>query len=301
MFTACLLLGITLTNPTIDNFKTIESQIECKTQHAAWYQNMDEQFDLKRAIYFKEAGRTSTLLLQPTFKGNGVSFRAIANGRKDSYFQELARKIRSVDNTFYLAFAPELADWQPYRITPNNTFADFKKAFRRVTYIFKQQGAKKVKFMFVVNNRFNGDYGPYSKYYPGDDVVDYVGIDGYNWGQTNQYNVWQNFDEVFSKSYAEIKMLTNKPIFISETASVEDKSNPYRKAIWIKDLWFKICTSYTHIQRVTWFSIKEERDGWMADWRIDSSINSIDAFKSIFAVGGSPCQSRPVILKKQGK
>ena len=35
-------------------------------------------------------------------------------------------------------------------------------------------------------------------YYPGDEYVDWTGVDGYNWGVRN--GGWQSFEQVFRKS-----------------------------------------------------------------------------------------------------
>ncbi|MBI4795197.1 MAG: hypothetical protein HY790_05055 [Deltaproteobacteria bacterium] len=78
-----------------------------------------------------------------------------------------------------------------------------------------------------------------SNYYPGDDYVDLLGMDGYNWGttQTMEKNGWQSrwrsFQEIFAPMYQELRSLSpHKPLLVFETASAMEGGD---KAWWIKE------------------------------------------------------------------
>lgn len=51
---------------------------------------------------------------------------------------------------------------------------------------------------------------------PGDDYVDWVCVDGYNWGNTDGGS-WQSFADVFKDIYPKVAS-KNKPILIGEMA-----------------------------------------------------------------------------------
>ena len=80
---------------------------------------------------------------------------------------------------------------------------------------------------------------------------------------------------------------------IGEFASNEDKNDPdnsesriinyidnkerdkSRKAVWVKEAFDKIKNDYKRIKIFTWFNIDKE-----ADWRVDSSNETLKAFRS---------------------
>jgi len=105
-------------------------------------------------------------------------------------------------------------------------------------------------------------------YYPGDQYVDWVGLDGYNWG----YSGWQSFDDIFSGAYQTLAALTAKPLMIGEFAAAEQGGD---KAAWIGDALQKLNSNYTRVKLFCWFNIDKERD-----WRIGSSASAEAAMRN---------------------
>ncbi|MBU1026402.1 MAG: hypothetical protein KKA31_01585, partial [Candidatus Margulisbacteria bacterium] len=113
----------------------------------------------------------------------------------------------------------------------------------------------------------NESWNEASDYYPGSAYVDWIGIDGYNWG----FGDWFTFDEIYSSSYATFSTY-GKPIMIGEFASAEDGGD---KAAWITSTFLTIKNDYPQIRAFNWFNINKERD-----WRINSSSSAEAAFKT---------------------
>ena len=105
-------------------------------------------------------------------------------------------------------------------------------------------------------------------YYPGDDYVDWTGVDGYNWGSTN--GGWQTFKQVFQKIYP-LLAAKGKPILIGEMASAEAGGD---KAQWIDEMIPTLKSTFPLFKGVVWFDVNKE-----TDWRIASSPNALAAFK----------------------
>ena len=120
-------------------------------------------------------------------------------------------------------------------------------------------------------------------YYPGDAYVDWLCFDGYNWGESSfgqQFNSqWESFDDIFKESYQRLQKISKeKPIIIGEFSSTEEGGN---KADWVADAFEKLENDYSQIKAIVWFHIAKE-----TDWRIDSSPESLEAFRS--ALDGNP-------------
>ena len=211
-----------------------------------------------------EAGAVPLLTWEPW----GHDLRAIANGDYDGYLHDVARSGAAFGQPVLLLPAHEMnGDWYPWGLGVNgNTPGDYIRAYRHIVRIFRQEGASNVKFVWAPN------VGTFSSLYPGDKYVDFLGLDGYNWGA--KYNEWDSFDQVFGSSYDEMVRLSNKPIIIPEFASNQDGGD---KPTWIRDAFSNhLATRYPHLRGIAWFNINKE-----TDWRVDSSDATLSAFRSV--------------------
>ncbi|MFH1541634.1 MAG: glycosyl hydrolase, partial [bacterium] len=159
-----------------------------------------------------------------------------------------------------LRFAHEMnGDWYPWCQEPEN----FKKAFVYIYSVIQNLKPKTSNLKLVWcpnNNNIPNEAGNnIAAYYPGDEYVDWVGVDGYNWG----YERWETFDQVFLKQYRQLIALTSKPVMIGEFGSAEAGGD---KGAWIKESLAKIKNEYPQIKLFCWFNINKERD-----WRIDEA------------------------------
>ena len=110
-----------------------------------------------------------------------------------------------------------------------------------------------------------------ANYYPGDDYVDWLCMDGYNWGTSQFLTRWQSFDDIFRSTYEQLRALNaTKPMMIGEMASSELGGD---KAAWIEDAFERLIQDYPQIRAVIWFDLDKE-----TNWRIDSSPASLKAF-----------------------
>jgi endoglucanase len=166
-----------------------------------------------------------------------------------------------------IPFSEMNGNWFPWSGTLNgNTPAKMIQSYRHIHDLFV--GAPNVKFGFAPNNGSVPDTAANSiqSYYPGDAYVDYVGVDGFNFGAP-----WETFDQVFGKSL-NILSVYNKPIYIFSMASADGPN----KAAWITDAFTVQIPKYKNIAGFIWFNENKERD-----WRVNSDPNSLAAFKAI--------------------
>ena len=157
-------------------------------------------------------------------------------------------------------------NWDPWGGTVgNNTPEKVVATWKHIYDIFGS--ISNVKFAWAINNISvpNTAANAIAKYYPGDGYVDYVAVDGFNFG-----NPWQSFDQIFKSTLNEVSQY-GKPIYILSTAS----SQGSQKASWILDFGAKVET-YPLLKGWVWFNENKEKD-----WRVNSDSNSIEAFKSI--------------------
>ena len=195
---------------------------------------------------------------------DGYSLAAIAAGAFDGYIAEAARQARSWGGVIFVRFAHEMngnwypwGDWDP---------ATYKAAWRHVVSIFRAEGATNVRWVWTPY--VEGSQYPFRRYYPGDRWVDWAGLDGFNWGKP-----FASFAKIFDDSYRRVVKMTEKPLMIAETGSVEGSGNA--KAIWIRRALRRALPRLAHIRALIWWS-DVHPDG--TDWRIDTSASALQAF-----------------------
>ncbi len=207
---------------------------------------------------------------EPWSWGGGRRFRlrAIAAGRFDGYVRRSARAAAAWDHPLLLRFAHEMnGNWYPWG-KRGNTARLYKRAWRHLVRIFRREGATKVMWVWAPNVDNHGKY-PFRGFFPGDRWVDWVGLDGFNWGKDGE---WTSFRQVFGRSYGVLTRLSRRPLIIAETGSTQHGGD---KANWISRALRREIPRLRRIRAVVWFN--EAFNG--IDTRVDSSRGALRAFR----------------------
>ena len=218
----------------------------------------------------------STLVV--TWMANGYNAQELVNGKADNYIREYAKGVKGFGDEIWLRPLHEAnGDWYDWGVGKSgagNTDANVAEAFRHIVKIFKEEGVTNVKWIWTTNASNQGSGTTLTGNYPGDDYVDYISIDGYNWGTCQSWSSWQTFSQVFKKAYNALANI-NKPLFIAEISSSERGGN---KAEWITDMFEHFATDFSRVFAVMWFSqSKEANEG---DWALNTSQAAVDAWKA---------------------
>jgi len=218
----------------------------------------------------------STLVV--TWMANGYNAQDLVDGKADTYIRDYAKGVKGYGEEIWLRPLHEAnGDWYDWGVGKSgagNTDANVAEAFRHIVKIFKEEGVTNVKWVWTTNASNSGKGSTLTGNYPGDDYVDYISIDGYNWGTCQSWSSWQTFSQVFKKAYDALAKI-NKPLFIAEISSSERGGN---KAEWITDMFEHFATDFSRVFAVMWFSqSKEANEG---DWALNTSQAAVDAWKA---------------------
>ncbi|WP_290736028.1 MULTISPECIES: glycoside hydrolase family 26 protein [unclassified Fibrobacter] len=218
----------------------------------------------------------STLVV--TWMANGYNAQELVNGKADNYIREYAKGVKGFGDEIWLRPLHEAnGDWYDWGVGKSgagNTDANVAEAFRHIVKIFKEEGVTNVKWVWTTNASNQGSGTTLTGNYPGDEYVDYISIDGYNWGKCQSWSSWQTFSQVFKKAYNALANI-DKPLFIAEISSSELGGN---KAEWITDMFEHFATDFSRVFAVMWFSqSKEANEG---DWALNTSQAAVDAWKA---------------------
>jgi Glycosyl hydrolase family 26 len=207
--------------------------------------------------------------------GKPAKLWAIARGRYDGYLRRSAHLAKLWGKPVMARFAQEMnGSWAPWeRGHSGSTPRSFIQAWRHVVSVFRQAGADNVIWVWCPN--VNTGHLPFMQYYPGDSWVDWVGLDGFNWGGSIG---WRSFSEIFAGSYEELARRTSKPILIGETGSGQTRGD---KAAWVRSAFQREMPNFSRVRAVVWYNSVDR-----ADFRIDSSPSALRAFRQGIAQPG---------------
>jgi mannan endo-1,4-beta-mannosidase len=196
------------------------------------------------------------------------SLGALTSGRYDGYIREFALKAKAWGHPFFLRFDWEMNGfWFPWNEGVNgNQPGEFVAAWRHVHDIFTSVGATNVSWVWCPNVDLYSTLTPMGELYPGSDYVDWTCLDGFNWGRRRGSPGWQNFNEVFHRSYKRIitKVAPDKPVMLAEVASSEKGGD---KPAWIKNAYTLIRHSYRKVRAVIWYDVDDRGTNWPIERR----------------------------------
>ena len=92
---------------------------------------------------------------------------------------------------------------------------------REVRARFRRAGARNAVWVWNPTVAYDGST-PLDELFPGRSQVDWMAVDGYNWGSTREWG-WQSYADIFSPTLSAPHALApRRPLMIAETGSAPD-------------------------------------------------------------------------------
>ncbi|MEM6912271.1 MAG: glycosyl hydrolase [Verrucomicrobiota bacterium] len=192
----------------------------------------------------------------------------INGGQFDGFWRDWARAALAHGGQVLLRFGFEMnGDWFSWGQQPEA----FVAAWKRVHGIVRGEfGAENVRFLFSPNVVWTDQpLVQLEPYYPGDDFVDLLGLDGYNFGDHfDRWHRWQSYQEIFETSIETISQW-NKPLLLAEIGCAHGP----RKAQWLESF----LEAFAQDERLAGFIYYNHGDGKNGEpnWRLDSDPDSL--------------------------
>ena len=178
----------------------------------AYYVSFGASFDAAKTCAIAKAGALPLIQIDPYH----TSVEKIAEGFYDQYLSNYAAAVRKFGTTIAISFAHEMnGNWYTWGPPGNNGIGRTQPsvvvaAWRQIHNVFEAAGATNVIWLWTPNVWYSVS-PPLVDYYPGNNYVTWVGIDGYFWHAGN------TFQSVFGPTLQQIATFTNKPVLIAET------------------------------------------------------------------------------------
>jgi hypothetical protein len=264
---------------SLTSLATFETLVGKPVDIQAMFDDWSSDFPSQYLATVGKQGKTLLVFWEPSF-----GYSTINNGNEDSYITQFATEAKSYGYPVILVPFDEMnlneAPWgaasgNSSSAAKNNTPAGFIQAWQRMYNLFAAAGATNVKFAWDVNasSQPNTAANSIASYYPGSAYVDYVGVDGFNFGDPTQ-----SFGQIFDSPVSQIEQY-GKPIYIFSMGSYEYSG----KAAWITDALGVHIKTYANIAGWIWFN---QNDGTMPsagddiNWTVSSDPASLAAFET---------------------
>lgn len=250
-----------------------EEQVGRRLELHRWYSRWDETMPPSGLRASVAAGRTPVLSVEPrTLAGTRLSWASVARGDHDARIRAQATGVASLGVPVLLAFhhEPELAG-------THGTPAEFRAAWRHYVEVFRAAGVTNVLWTWVVTPTVFGTTAPSATdLYPGDDVVDRVGLDAYNWAgcAPGVPTAWRSMATIAGPA-RDFARAHGKPLLLAEWGSVEDAADPGRKAAWLRESLATLA-SWPEVEGALYF-----HQHGTCPWWTDSTATTAAAFAEI--------------------
>lgn len=172
----------------------------------------------------------------------------------------------------------------------NGTNSDFISAWQAFMGVLADQGVEPITRAWIMTDYSfhlpEGDRRHAPDWYPGDEWVDAIAADVYNW-----YECRPDRTADWTPAAINIEPLRqfglahpDKQLMLTEVGSVEDPADPGRKALWLNELATLMAEpAYSQFTLVAWFDLVHPEPGTDCDWRIQTSPQATDAFAALAA------------------
>lgn len=145
---------------------------------------------------------------------------AFINETNAAHIRENVKRLKNLDGPILIRFAYEMnGDWFEYGKRPD----DFKRGWKLFTNIVREEGAHNVKVVWCAD--VSSDF---EEYFPGDEWVDFVALDGYNKHTSSMTDpkYWlyadRSFNSLFGEPLRRLGQLSSKPIIITEIGTADE-------------------------------------------------------------------------------
>jgi len=253
----------------------------------------DSPFPTAYETGLRDSGHTLLVSVRTrTVSGAIIPWATIAAAAPGSdlylQMQSWADRVRDFGAPVYVTFQhePEAA--------PNNilgTQADYIAAWQKWVQIMRDEGATNAKQIWITTAYAYtvkaSDRRLATKWYPGDDWVDAIGTDAYNWFtcRTGISTPWTSLAALIEKMRQFTLLHPTKEAWVTEFGSVEDTTQVGRRAQWITDAEAMFQQpGYEQFRGVLYFDLNKAP----CDWRVDASPTALAA---LTAMGADPYYS----------
>ncbi len=243
------------------------------------YRRWDDEFPTDVEKFLKSGKRLVVLSIKPIrADGTRIAWADLAEAQPGTaLFEEMAtwaKRVKKFGRPMYVTLhhEPETGDDKA-----SGTTDDYVAAWRRFTTLIREHGGSNVRLMWIMTDRSftvpAADRQAAASWYPGDDAVDAIGVDAFNWFTCRDRDEgWRSAAELVEPARQFARSHPDKQLWITELGTVGDPKKPNRRARWLRDAAALATTpGWEQLHGVLYFDDVHGPEFPKCDWRIDDT------------------------------
>jgi beta-mannanase len=255
------------------------------------YHRGDELFPTKAEIAMANEPGKPRLLFTNWKVDWGTTWAKVAAGQQDARIDRLAAHIKAnYKDTFFMTMHHEPENDVVATAGSGRTAKDFAAMFRHTVQRMRAKGVTNVVYVvaYMAIEKFYNQPWWYDLY-PGDDVVDWIGLDAYLASKPGGYH-FGTFTDLMNRTTDRTKFPgfynwhqakhPGKPLMLAEWGVHEYAADPSQKAKILSGVLTEM-KKFPALKAMVWFDTAKDQNG--ADIRIDSSSQALVEFRKIAA------------------
>lgn len=273
--------------------KALDHQFNIVLYYSGLKQNYEKDSIYNTLNTIWQQGAVTELTLQPKLYdpiAEKNTVYDILDGKYDDFLHAYAKDVAQFGHPVLFRLFNEMnGDWCTYSaLWAGRDCHTYVDVYRYVYQIFEEEGATaNTLWVWNPNEKSfpNFAWNAVDNYYPGDDVVDIVGLTGYNTGDYYEGETWRSFDDIYTPIYQAMAPQYQQPLMITEFSCSDIGGD---KAKWVKDM-FEALPNYPRIKAAVWWNSADyDTDGTVArSYFIDSNDEAFAIFKEALAENNS--------------
>jgi mannan endo-1,4-beta-mannosidase len=193
-------------------FRQLEGKAGVRADVASWYTTLGTNFDAAAVARISDQGVLPLIEID----SDKTPMGDIANGTRDTFLTTYARAVAGYHSTIAIDFDHEFnGEWSEWGY-PHTSPSAFVAAWRRMVTIFRENGATNVIWVWNPNVAA-GSTVAMKPWYPGNQYVTWVGLDGYF------FHSGDTFTSVFRTTLSQLNSFSHKKVLIVETGAEPGK------------------------------------------------------------------------------
>lgn len=144
-----------------------------------------------------------------------------------------AEEIKTFGEKIYIIYNHEP---EASQANPMGSPSEFAAAWRKLVSVYREAGVTNAEYVLTMTawGFKRKDDRNVRYYYPGDDYVDHIAADGYNWYRCRKSTgTWTELSQIIEAQRAFGAEHPDKGLMLMEWSTTEDVDQPGRKAEWI--------------------------------------------------------------------
>ncbi len=258
-----------------DAIQRMERAVGKKLAQVVIFRDFKGSFPERECREIAAGGAVPHIVWEPHWWTNAskVTLADIAAGKWDDYIAQWGADLARFGGPVFVRWGHEFnGNWYAWTLVRNGKSPElYVQAYRRVHDVLRRSGATNALMVWCMNDRSvpNEPWNNPQACYPGDAYVDWIGVDGYNWGKGQNWSMWVSFEAIFKGRYELICRLWKKPIMICEVSSAEYGG---QKGLWIEGMAVYLKNEFPAVRALCWFNENKERN-WLL-WSSEGALLS---------------------------